>query len=247
MGKSIDCVFAAATTLILAGCLSATPMPLRENTEPLENSAGPLLLMTATIRNDYHPTYQPKLLLVHVEKTSAKPRDNSREGKFNFAVDDKAIQPAVTPRAGTDYLLRLRLPPGPYRICGMTSRIKAFPLIGTFFTPLNIAHPVEISGVFYLGHVSAIVRERRGDEFRAGDVVPYLDQLATGASGGTFDITITDRFETDMKAFRERFPQLAGVEIQRRIMAPFDRAAVQKWWQSPDSRKICVQPAAALK
>ena len=240
-------LFVIAATLILAGCLGATRMPLHEGTETLDDAGGPVLLMTATIRNDYRPNYQPKLLLVHVEKTNAKPRDNSREGKINFAADDMATQPAGVPADGRNYLLRLKLPAGPYRICGMTSRIKSFPLIGTFFTPMNITHSVEGSGVFYIGHVDAIVRERHGDEFRAGLVTPYLDQAATGAAGGTFEVSITDHFETDAKAFREKFPQLAGVEIKRTIMAPFDRAAVQKWWEAPFSRKVCVLPPAPLK
>lgn len=246
MSKVITCMFAAAATLVLAGCLSATRMPLGESNESLDD-AGPLLLMTATIRNDFRPVHQPKLLLVHVEETTAKPRDTSREGKFNFAVDDGAMQPAGAPESGRHYLLRMRLPEGRYRICGMTSRVKVFPLIGTFFAPLNITHSVEGSGVFYLGHVSAIVRERQGDEFRAGQVLPYIDHAVTGASGGTFDITVSDRFETDEKAFREKFPQLAAADIKKTILAPFDRAAVQKWWQAPDSRKVCVQPAAMIK
>jgi len=247
MRKGMAQVFAVIVSLVLTGCLGATRMPLHESTETLDDAGGPLLLMTATIRNDYRPSFQPKLLLVHVEKTTAKPRDNSREGKINFAVDDLAPLAAGTPGSGGHYLLRMRLPPGPYRVCGMTSRIKAFPFIGTFFAPLQIAHSIEGSGVFYLGHVEAIVRERQGDEFRAGQVTPYIDQLTTGAAGGTFDITISDRFETDEKAFRERFRQLAGVEIKRTILAPFDRAAVQKWFESPYTRKSCVLPAAALK
>ena len=246
MRKGFTCLCAAIATLNLAGCLTATRMPLHESTEKIDDAGGPLLLMTATIRNDYRPSFQPKLLLVHVEKTTAKPRDNSREGKINFAVDDLAGLPTANSGPG-DYLLRLRLPEGPYRICGMTSRIKAFPFIGTFFAPLQVTHSVQGSGVFYLGHVTAIVRERQGEEFRAGSVMPYVDQATTGAAGGTFDITISDRFEDDAKAFRERFPQLAGVEIQRTIMAPFDRAAVQKWWLAPDARKVCVLAAAPLK
>ena len=131
-------MFAVVAALILAGCLGATRMPLREGTEALDGTGGPVLLMSATIRNDYRPSYQPKLLLLHVEKTNAKPRDNSKEGKINFAADDMAAQPVGVPAAGRDYLLRLKLPPGTYRICGMTSRIKSFPLIGTFFAPMNI-------------------------------------------------------------------------------------------------------------
>src|SRR5688572_24977986 len=100
MGRILACMYAAAATLVVTGCLSATRMPLRESAETLYGSSGPLLLMTATIRNDYRPGYQPRLLLVHVEKTNAKPRDNSREGKFNFAVDDLASQPAGAGNAG---------------------------------------------------------------------------------------------------------------------------------------------------
>lgn len=86
-------------------------------------------------------------------------------------------------------------------------------------------------GVFYLGHVDATVRDRKGDEFKAGPMLPLIDQAAAGASGGIFDIEVSDRWEPDEATFRSTFPELSTIVIQKSILPPFDRAQAQDWWE----------------
>lgn len=74
-----------------------------------------------------------------------------------------------------------------------------------FFAPLNAEMQLPGSGIFYLGHVNATVRERIENEFRAGLPIPLVDQAVTGFSGGNFDIEIIDQFEKDEPEFRARF------------------------------------------
>jgi len=102
---------------------------------------------------------------------------------------------------------------------------------GSFFTPLHTPLESKSPGVFYLGHVSAVVRERQGSEFRAGPAIPLIDQGVVGASGGTFDIAIVDGLASDEPQFRSRFPALNGATVQKAILPPFDRAKAQKWWE----------------
>lgn len=94
--------------------------------------------------------------------------------------------------------------------------------------------PIEVkeSGVYYLGHVSAVVRERQGEEFKAGPTIPVVDQAVVGASGGTFDVVIGDQFERDETLFRAKFPALNGVKIQKTLLPAFDRARAQAWWEA---------------
>lgn len=113
----------------------------------------------------------------------------------------------------------------------MFSQSRRFPVVGQFWTPLH--EPLDVkagSAVYYLGHVEARVRERQGDEFRAGTLIPLIDQLAVGASGGTWDVAITDSFDVDEAVFRSRFAALKDVDIQKAILPPFDRAKAQAWW-----------------
>lgn len=101
---------------------------------------------------------------------------------------------------------------------------------GIFVAPLHSELEAKGPGVFYLGHVNATVRERKEGEFRAGSITPLLDQALVGASDGTFDVEITDKWAVDEAAFRSRFPSLKGVTIEKAVLPPFDRAKAQQRW-----------------
>lgn len=184
--------------------------------------------MTATIKNTYRPSFQPRLLVVHLEKPGAK----EAADRLNFVMDDKAKNETDSAETGNSYLLRLELEPGRYEIRGLTSVVRSFPINGSFFAPMHSALESKEAGVFYLGHVSATVRERQGNEFKAGPVIPLIDQAVAGASGGTFDVEITDQFATDEAVFRSKFPALAGARITKAILPSFDRDKAQQWWES---------------
>ena len=212
----------------LTGCATRTEMAFQNDTDQLSEKSKPVYLMTATIKNMYRTSYQPKLLVVNVEKPEAK----DAADRFNFVMDDKAKNETDSADLGNSYLLRLPLEPGRYEIRGLTSTSRSFPINGFFFTPLHAALEPKESGVFYLGHVSATVRERKGEEFKAGPSIPLIDQAVAGASGGTFDVEISDQFATDEAIFRAKFPALTGVKITKAILPSFDRDKAQKWWEA---------------
>lgn len=218
----------AAIVLLLSGCATRTRMAFESDEERLTESSKPVFLMTATLKNSYRTSFQPKLIVVHVERVGAK----EAADKLNFTMDEKAKNESDTPEIGSTYFLRMQLDPGRYEIRGLTSLGRSFPINGFFFAPLHA--PVESSrpGVFYLGHVTATVRERQGNEFKAGPSLPLIDQAIAGASGGTFDIEISDRLSIDEATFRSKFPALKGVEIRKSVLPPFDRAVAQKWWEA---------------
>jgi hypothetical protein len=222
------CYFAIAAAIVLSGCATRTKMAFENDEERLTEASKPVFLMTATLKNTYRPSFQPKLLVVHIERPGAK----DAADRLNFTMDQKAKNESDTPEAGSTYLLRLQLEPGRYEIRGLTSLGRSFPINGFFFAPLHSPLESARSGVFYLGHVAATVRERQGNEFKAGPSLPLIDQAVAGASGGTFDIEISDQFSADEAAFRTRFPALTGVQIQKAILPPFDRTAAQRWWEA---------------
>ncbi len=128
--------------------------------------------------------------------------------------------------------MRLQTPPGDYVQVGFTGLASGFPFHGGCTAPLLAPLPHEGGGIVYLGHVAATVRKRQGNEFRAGPVIPLLDQAATGISGGTFDITVEDRWQQDEAEFCNRFPALRQIEVRKNILPPFDRAKAQTWWEA---------------
>lgn len=213
---------------VLSGCATPTKMAFQDDAERLTDKSKPVFLMTATIKNSYRTSFQPKLLVVNVEKVGAKESSD----RFNFTMDDKARNESDSAYIGNNYLLRLELDPGRYEIRGLTSLARLFLINGFFFTPLHLPLEVKEPGVYYLGHVNATVRARQENEFKAGPSIPLIDQAIVGASTGTFDVEITDEFATDESVFRSNFPALATVPIQRAILPSFDRVKAQQWWEA---------------
>jgi hypothetical protein len=214
--------------VLLTGCATRTKMAFENDGDKITASSKPVLLMTVTLKNSYKTSYQPKLLVVNVEKPDAK----DSKDRLNFTMDDKARVESNKAEIGNSYFVRMELDPGSYKLLGLTSTASGFLINGYFFAPLHSDIVAKKSGVYYLGHVDATVRERKGEEFKAGSQVPLIDQAVVGASGGTFDIAISDAFATDEALFRSKFPALKGVTIVKDILPAFDRAKAQAWWEA---------------
>ncbi len=212
---------------LLSGCATPTKMAFQDESAPLREDGPPILLMTATIRNTYKVSHQPKLMAVNVERAEVK----GSQDRLNFTMDDKAKFETDTADNGYKYFLRMELENGRYVLRGLTCMSSSFPFTGFFFAPLHEDFEASGSGVFYLGHVSATVRERNENEFKAGPSIPLIDQAVVGASGGTFDIEITDQWEKDQHMFVSRFPVLARVDVKKAILPEFDRGKAQQWWE----------------
>ena len=216
-----------AFSLLLTGCATRTKMAFQDDADRLTEKSKPVYLMTATIKNTYRPSFQPRLIVVNVEKPDAK----EAADRLNFTIDDKSKNETDSTDTGNSYWLRLEFDPGSYEIVGLTSLARSFPINGFFFVPIHSRVEVKGTGVFYLGHITATVRERQGNEFKAGPSLPLIDQAVAGASGGTFDVAITDEFAVDEPAFRAKFPALSGVPITKAVLPAFDRAKAQQWWE----------------
>lgn len=215
-----------ALVLLMSGCATPTKMAFQEDSDQVSKTK-PTFLMTTTLRNTYRTSFQPKLIVVYVERDKVK----GAEDRINFTMDDKAKNESDSATVGSSYLLRMELDSGEYVIRGMMGLARSFPINGFYFAPMHSKLTAAEPGVFYLGHVEATVRERIEPEFKAGPSIPLIDQAIAGASTGTFDIEISDQWEKDGPKFLAKFPVLNGVNIQKRILPPFDRAFAQKWWE----------------
>jgi hypothetical protein len=212
----------------LTGCATRTVMAYSDESKTPVAPSSAVFLMTATLKNGYHTSFQPKLLVVNVETVGAK----NKADRLNFTMDKQArFKESDTPEEGNSYLLRMELPPGEYVIRGLTCISSRFPVNGFFFAPLHANVTSTQPGVYYLGHVEADVRERSGTEFKAGPSLPLIDQAVAGASGGTFDIEISDRWGSDEALFRGALPRLGTTVAQKAVLPPFDRPKAQDWWE----------------
>jgi len=203
-------------------------MAVLDNASTTSKSAKSVFLLTVSLRNTFVPAYQPKLQAVKIVKLTGPETYKT----FLFEADLASRSESNLASVGSSYLLRMEIEPGDYIIMGLNSYGQSMMINGEFFTPIGTRLRVSAAtpGICYLGHVEAIVRERKGDEFRAGPYLPMQEQKLTGASGGTFDIAITDQWETDSVKFQNKFPALKTATVQKAVLPPFNPDRIQRWW-----------------
>ena len=89
---------------------------------------------------------------------------------------------------------------------------------------------VPSSGVVYLGHVNANVKAKGEGDLPASAIAPLADQAVSGAYTGSFDVRISDRASLDLPEFRNRFPSLRSVQIQKAILPAYDVNKARTLW-----------------
>lgn len=212
---------------MLTGCALPKLMPYADrDPNPVKDDKA-VYLLAVTLRNAYRTGFQPSPSALYI----APADKGSQEKSATFIVDGKSL-PGKDDADRDVYLLRAELAPGRYVIRTIFASAGGFPFLPTFEVPVHANLQVGPPGIYYLGHLEAIVRERQNGEFRAGPMVPLLDQAIGGASGGTFDIRIWDQWSTDEARFRQRFEALRNAPITLQVLPPFDRATAQRWWET---------------
>jgi hypothetical protein len=218
-------IVATVATLLTSGCATVYTMSPTTTTSSVDTTKNSYALMTVTLKNAYHTSYQPSPIVVNLERGAA----DSREDRLNFRFDD---QETTTGDSGNHYFIRLPLAPGKYVMRGITGQSGVFPFHGMFFAPLHEVVDVKPNSIVYLGHIDATVVERKDGELRAGPVIPLIDQAATGFSGGTWDISVSDQFDNDVTAFKKDFPALSNASIDRDVLPAWDKQKATEWWAS---------------
>lgn len=211
--------------VLFSGCANISPMAIDKNTQVLDVSEKSILLFSVTVRRHEASRYTTKPQLIRFEKTNSE----GEKEVVGFRLDDEAGE-AESDISNTFYV-RTALAPGEYNLQTIIGQAFAFPFVGVFEMPILTKVSIPNNAVVYLGRVDALLRPRKDDEFRAGSVVPLIDQSVTGISGGTFDITIVDASKEDTPIFMQRFPILSGAEIQPMILDAWQREAADAWWQ----------------
>lgn len=226
---------AMAICFALAGCATVNPMAFDKDAKTIDTSEKSVVLMAVEVSRSDDSRYVPKPFVVKLEQPNAQ----SKEERQNFKLDED--EDTVKEGDRIVYLTRMALKPGQYKLGDVTGQAKGFPFIGTFVVPLLMDLEVKPNSITYVGRLTAKLRPRQGEEFRAGPVIPLIDQSVTGLSGGTWDVTTEDLSEKDLALFRSNFPVLTTATIENAPLPPFDRAAVQRWWEGG------MQPTAAAQ
>jgi len=215
--------------LTLSGCATVHEMGLKKTDQKVSLNNEGLALMSIEVNNQYKPDYQPQILVINVETPNAE----SKKDRHNFKTD---LAGTAASSNGSRYLIRMKLKPGEYIARAALCQYRSIFLMATCQIPIHGEFKVNAGEIIYLGRVSATMRERHDDEFRAGPVIPLVDQNVSGFASSTFDITISDQKKEDLKAFTENFPALRSENIKASVLPDFDREQAQLWWKTNGSK-----------
>ena len=213
--RKISCLIGVAMMFVSSGC--AGNMALSKGQQQVDLSERSVALASIKISNQNKPNYQPDLLYaffdansVDAEKTHISLKVapyRSEKDKYN------------------EYLLSFPLKPGRYTLSQIWGNYKIPVVINAICSvPLNAEIEIKANSIVYLGHIEAVIRERTKDsETRAGALVPIMDQTIAGFAGGTFDVAIEDKFDSDMNAYLAEYPVLGKVKVEKAIMPQWVR------------------------
>jgi hypothetical protein len=217
--------FLALVGFALGGCATVNHMAFDQNASSVDVSKKSIVLIAIEVKRTDDSRFQPVPFVVKLEKPNAQ----SKADRDNFTLD-KDRDAFVSEDGRTLFLTRMALAPGPYLLGVIDGFARAFPINGTFQIPLMTEFTVEPGSIAYVGRVSATLRPRQSGEFRAGAVVPLIDQSVAGMSTSTWDVVIDNRSDIDVPLYQKTFKALASASISVSPLAPFDRAAAQRWW-----------------
>ena len=226
---AIKSISAALLCCSLGGCATTTvnQMAFDEGARSVDTARKSVVLLTIDVFRPEKSVFEPVPSLVNVERPSAQ----SKQDRQNFVLDKD--KDSVKDEGGhTLFLVRMALEPGPYQLSAVTGFAAAFPISGTFEVPLLADFNVQPRTIVYVGRVTATLRSRESGEFRAGPVIPLIDQSVSGMSRSTWDVTINDRSDKDVPLLRQKFKALESASIISSPLPSFDRMAIQRWWNN---------------
>jgi len=193
-----------ALSLLGTGCMS--PMALNHQGASLDLSTKSIAVFTLSTSNAYRPFYNPNVQCVRILS------GNSEDRKF------RVEQTCRSESGSYDYLVSVDVQPGAHTLKNVMGNSFGPLVMATFDFPVEGTFQVPANSVTYVGHVEMVNRERQSGETRSGSIFPLVDQAVAGYSGGTFDVTLSDRSKTDIPLFTQNYPCLQGVQISTAVM-----------------------------
>lgn len=240
----IRSIIAAIVCCVVTGCATVNPMAFDKKSTAIDTKEKSVVLMTIDVSRADGSRFVPEPFVVKMGKLDAQGKPEPLNFKFNKDTD------SLQEKGRTVYLVRLALIEGEYKLYDVTGSASAFPINSFFVVPLNLDVKVKPGSVTYVGRMTAKLRDRVGNEFRAGPVIPLIDQSISGMSGGTWDVSIDNLAEQDIALFRATYPVLNNVAIETSPLPKFDRAAAQRMWdgetQTPQKTAEPAKPAAQV-
>jgi hypothetical protein len=236
----IRSIAAAIVCCVVTGCATVNPMAFDKKSTTVDTKEKSIVLMTLDVSRSDGSRFVPEPFVVKLAKPGAQSKEDRQNFKFGKNTD------ALQENGRTVYLIRLALAAGEYKLSDVTGMASAFPINSMFVVPLNLDLNVKPGSITYAGRVTATLRDRVGDEFRAGPLLPLIDQAITKMSSSTWDVSVDNLAEKDIALFRATYPVLNNAAIETAPLPKFDRAAAQRLWDggAAEPAKVPAQVAA---
>lgn len=183
-------------------------MPLGSQSGTVDVSKKSILIAKVAVKNDHKPSQQPDLCCIFLNKDGSD---------LSFTKPDLV---KTTPSGEKEYLVSIDIAPGTAKILSFRFT-REIPLVMRATADLIVDKSVEIPGnsIVYLGNISVAIKPKsREDQPSAGLPFPLVDQAVAGFSTGTFEIKIEDRYESDVREFRARYPNMSTMDIAKNIL-----------------------------
>jgi len=210
--------FGLALSIMMSGCASVSQMALKKDSGPLDLSKKSIAVFTLRTSNQYKPAFQPNVRQVEITAGSTGKEQGFRVGRAH-----------AKSRDFYEYLVSVDLEPGVHTLRRVWGTSMNLMIIASFSFPVDETFEVPPNAVIYIGHMDMTNRKREEGEPRSGSLVPLVDQALAGFSGGTFDVTVSDRSATDIPLFVQTYPCLRDVQIAKTLMRKCpDQSAVSK-------------------
>lgn len=200
---------------MFSGC--AANMALTKGQDKIDLSEKSIALASIRISNQNKPGYQPNLVYAFFFANSSNAEKTHIDLKIEPFKSEKDQY--------NEYLMSFPLKPGKYNFASIWANYQIPLLMNAMaVVPVNTMIEIKPNSVVYLGHIDATIRERKNDtEERAGSLIPLIDQAVAGFSSGTFDVSISDKYEEDIKAYISEYPVMDKVKVEKAIMSQWVR------------------------
>ena len=192
--------------IFLSGCKN--PMALNKKLRSVDLSKNSIALFTLRTSNEFKPSFTPNVDWFEIINASSK-----KYRKF-FKVDKAHAKSSKF----NEYLVSVDVEPGKRTLGRVVGGNNVILVMASFAFAVNGTFEIPPKSVTYIGHIDMNNRERKKGEPRSGPIAPLLDQAVAGYSGGTFDVTISDRSASDIPLFTQTYPCLKDIQIGKALM-----------------------------
>lgn len=226
LARRVFCVFClVAVAMGTGGC--STPMPLSRNSQSINTPMGIMVIETASnLRGPICGHLKPYVVTIHGTTPDGK--------KLDYNVDS-ALYPSFENLVVTNETLiqfiSIPLTASTWTLTGVFGYGVNYELVGKSHSPKSTclgnfnwvfnkqAGPLPSRGVLYLGHIKMSQRLRTSEtETRAGGRTPMIDQKMSRFRESTFDVEILDCQDADLRLFRQQYPVLGNVQVEKALL-----------------------------